>query len=275
MRALSSTLALVRLSTLGAAHKGVAPGLGHVAANSTKCPVDDVSVIAHTGTPVGREEVHGGVNLYITGTGNSSDTAVLYLTDVFGINLAENKLLADSFGRAGFLTVAPDLFNGTPSPIDMNEPGFNITEFLAAHGPNTTDPLIDVAVKYLKETAGVTKIGATGYCFGGRYAFRFVAEGRGADAAFAAHPSLLEDGEITAISGPTSMAAAENDTTMPSERRHNITTLLGETGLPYSVALYSGTTHGFGVRANISDPEQKFGKESAFFQAVRWFENWL
>lgn len=30
------------------------------------------------------------VNLYITG--NVSDTAVLYLTDVYGINLTENRL---------------------------------------------------------------------------------------------------------------------------------------------------------------------------------------
>jgi hypothetical protein len=30
------------------------------------------------------------VNLYITG--NKSDTAVLYLTDVYGINLTENRL---------------------------------------------------------------------------------------------------------------------------------------------------------------------------------------
>lgn len=72
--------------------------------------------------------------------------------------LTKHCRLADSFGRAGFLTVAPDLFNGTPSPMDLNQPGFNVTQFLAAHGPETTDPLIDVAVKYLKETVGVSKI---------------------------------------------------------------------------------------------------------------------
>ena len=70
------------------------------------------------------------------------------------------------------------------------------------------------------------------------------------------------------------MAAASNDSMMPAERRHEITALLGNTSQPYNVALYSGTMHGFGVRANVSDPQQKFGKESAFFQAVRWFENW-
>lgn len=244
--------------------------LGAVAVSATGCL--DTSIIAHSGNPVGVEEVHDDVTLYITG--EQSDTAVLYLTDVFGINLTENKLLADSFGRAGFLTVAPDLFNGEPSPVDLNTPGFNITDFLLAHGPETTEPLIDVAIKYLRETRGIQKVAVTGYCFGGRYAFRYVAPGKGADVAAAAHPSLLEDSEIAAIASPANVAAAETDSMMSPERRAEIAALLGETGLPYSMALYGGTDHGFGVRANVSDPQQKYGKESAFLDAVRWFNAW-
>ncbi len=71
---------------------------------------DDGPIIRHDGDPVGREEVYNGsmyaqsaqqspgpltkvvVNLYITGD-KTSDTAVLYLTDVFGIQLLENRLL--------------------------------------------------------------------------------------------------------------------------------------------------------------------------------------
>lgn len=61
---------------------------------------------------------------------------------------------------------------------------------------------------------------------------------------------------------------------MSAERRHAIEGLLMETGMAYQVSLYSGTEHGFAVRANMSDPKQKFGKETAFLQAVRWFEGW-
>jgi hypothetical protein len=50
--------------------------------------------------------------------------------------------------------------------------------------------------------------------------------------------------------------------------------MLANTSQPYQVNLYGGTSHGFGVRANVSDPEQKFGKEAAFYQAVRWFNVW-
>jgi dienelactone hydrolase len=61
---------------------------------------------------------------------------------------------------------------------------------------------------------------------------------------------------------------------MTPARRAEIEALLQKTGLAYQVSLYSGTNHGFGVRANVSDPEQKYGKESAFFQAVKWFQSW-
>jgi dienelactone hydrolase len=61
---------------------------------------------------------------------------------------------------------------------------------------------------------------------------------------------------------------------MPPERRSEIEALLLQTGNEYQFALYGGTSHGFGVRANMSDPRQAFGKISAFYQAVRWFDNW-
>ena len=230
------------------------------------------SIIRHDGPPVGKEEVHNGFNMYITG--DKSDTAVVYLTDVFGIQLLENKLLADSFGRAGYLTVAPDLFGGEPAPVDLNDPNFDLTEFLELHDVEATEPIITAAIDYVRNEVGVSKVAVTGYCFGGRYSARFLAEGKGADVGFAAHPSMLEDGEIAAIRGPLSIAAAASDELLPPTRRSEMEAVLFTTGLEYSVTLYGGTQHGFGVRANISDPRQKFGKEQAFFQAVTWFDTW-
>ncbi len=67
----------------------------------------------------------------------------------------------------------------------------------------------------------------------------------------------------------------DGDTMMPPARRSEIEALLLNTTQPYTLSLYGSVSHGFGVRANISDPRQKFGKEQAFFQAVRWFDYWL
>lgn len=70
------------------------------------------------------------------------------------------------------------------------------------------------------------------------------------------------------------MECLENDDLMPASLRREFEDSLLENGKHYSFALYSGTEHGFGVRANVSDPVQKFAKEEAFFQAARWFKAW-
>lgn len=263
-----STLTTALFATLSLAH--------------SDCTAVDSAVIQHTGISKGTHETADGVKLYISKPDAASirgkanvENAVIYLTDVFGIELLENRLLADSFARAGYLTIAPDLFNGSLAENDLNTPGFNISAFLAEHGPEQVDPRIAKAIDYAKTRLGIKKVGLTGYCFGGRYAFRFVAQGKGGDAGFTAHPSLLGDAEVNAIKGPVAIAAAEVDSMLDAKRRAEVEALLGKTGLPYQVNLYSGTSHGFGVRANVSVPVQKFGKEEAFLQAVRWFDQWL
>lgn len=64
----------------------------------------------------------------------------------------------------------------------------------------------------------------------------------------------------------------ETDSLLPPEQRAEMEATLQGTTVPYQVSLYSGTNHGFGVRANVSDFQQRYGKESAFLQAVRWFQ---
>lgn len=195
-----------------------------------------------------------------------TNTAVLYLTDVFGINLTENRLLADSFARAGYVTVAPDLFNGQPAPSDLNDPGFNSTAFLAAHGPDVTDPIIDKAINYMRTSLNVTKLAVTGYCFGGRYSFRFTDPARTlrADVAFAAHPSAWVDAEVSAIGAPTAVAAGcelnsllHVETTFcspsPSSSRHSL------------ACGFEGSSRG-------APPEYQLSVPSGF---VQWSAAWI
>ncbi|KAF6838248.1 dienelactone hydrolase family protein [Colletotrichum plurivorum] len=250
--------------------------------------VADLSLLAFSGKPVGRVINYKGLDVYVAepkdqkngtgiGTPNRPVFGVLHLTDVFGIQSTENKLLADSFARAGYLTVVPDLFNGKPRSEDPKS-GFNATEFFGSHGPSVTDPIVSTALSYMREELGATKIGSLGYCFGGRYAFRALGlpGGKAVNAAFAAHPTLLGDDEIKAITGPASLAvAAEKDTGMLIKRRMEIEAAMGTTGQPFTMALYGGVPHGFAVHPNLDIPVEKAGKEDAFLQAVRFFETWL
>lgn len=170
------------------------------------------------------------------------------------------------------MTIAPDMFAGEALSVDINLPGIDFGAFIGRHNPSTQDPIIARAIAYARAQPGITKVAVTGYCWGGRYSFRFLAAGKGADAAFAAHPSLLMDDEITSITKPVAVAYAEVDEMLLPARRSQMEGMLAATNAPYQTSLYSGTFHGFGVRANITDPEQKFGKEEAFVQAVRFFD---
>lgn len=163
-----------------------------------------------------------------------TNAAVLYLTDVYGINLTQNRLLvslyyvvstlaevifrlADSFARAGFLTVAPDMFNGVPALADVNDLSWNPPAFLARHNTNSTDPIVEKGIRYLRETLGFSKVAISGYCYGGRYAFRFLDPSRKikADVAFTAHPSGWMNSEVLQIGAAVSVAAG-GESILPS-----------------------------------------------------------
>jgi len=244
--------------------------------SACSCGVVNVDV-AHEGTPTGKMTNANGVDMYIAYPANKkTDNAILYLTDIFGVQLVQNKLLADSFAKAGYLVVEPDYFRGDPAPADLASPGGrNMSAWLVKHPVSDIDSIIAATVKHMRDNLGVKRIGTVGYCFGGKYVARFLAKGKGVDAGFMAHPSSMENKEIEAIASPLSIGAAETDNAFPAPKRHDAEVTLKKLGIPYQISLYGSVNHGFGVRANVSDKRAKFAKEEAYLQAVRWFDTWV
>lgn len=109
------------------------------------------------------------------------------------------------------------------------------------------------------------------------------------DVGYVAHPSFVEAVELKDIKGPLSIAAAgecycslsssdvthqletETDSIFPASKRHESEEILARTSQPYQINLFSGVEHGFAVRADIDKSHARFAKESAFYQAVAWF----
>lgn len=110
------------------------------------------------------------MNTYITHPKNNTTPkkAILFLTDIFGI-FPNAQLLADEFANSGYLTVIPDLFQGDQiSVADMESGKADLGAWLPKHQTGAVDPVIEKTIKYMRETLGVEKIGAVGYCFGGK-----------------------------------------------------------------------------------------------------------
>jgi dienelactone hydrolase len=112
------------------------------------------------------------------------------------------------------------------------------------------------------------------------------------DAGYTAHPSFVTHEELGAITGPLSIAAAgkliwdstvaerrwqspEVDQIFTTQLRHESEGTLIKTGQPWQINLFSGVSHGFAVRADLSNKHNKFTKEQAFCQAVVWFNQYL
>jgi len=234
--------------------------------------------VKHEGEPSGKSiKIGSSIDTYVaepTGSNVHKNTAILFLPDVIGI-WANSQLIADQFAANGYYTIMPDILQG--DPISLNRSAdFDFTTWLAKHTTKDVDPIVEAGIKFLQD-AGYTKIGAVGYCFGAKYVVRYLGGvgGKGIDAGFVAHPSLVEEDELAAISGPFSIAAAETDSIFPAEKRHKSEEILIAGKKVYQINLYSGVVHGFAVRCDLNVKVEKFAKEQAFLQAVAWFDEHL
>ncbi|KAJ7443819.1 dienelactone hydrolase endo-1,3,1,4-beta-D-glucanase [Mycena latifolia] len=239
--------------------------------------------VTHEGTPEGKREKIGGVDCYIaTPTVDyPKDRVVLFLTDVFGLELDNNLLLADDFARNGFKTIVPDIFNGDAvNPIAHAAGKFDREKWFAAHGAAQTRPPIDSVIAALK-AEGVTGFAATGYCFGARYAVDLAFDGL-LRATAISHPSRLQvPADLEKYAAVSSAALLINSCTVdpvfPLEAQTQADAIFGDGKFApgYKRAHWEGCTHGFAVRGDMSDPLVKAGKEGAFKECVEWFLKYL
>ena len=169
----------------------------------------------------------------------------------------------------------PDIFRGDALPL--NRPGdFDFMKWRESHDPPRIDPIVDATIVELRTVHNIKKVAAVGYCFGAKYVVRHLLPGSGKiDIGFVAHPSFVDEQELEEIQGPLSIAAAEEDAIFPAEKRHKSEEILKKVKQPYQINLYSGVQHGFAVRADLKEKASKYAKETAFLQALQFFDYYL
>ncbi|KAH8800188.1 dienelactone hydrolase family protein [Xylogone sp. PMI_703] len=226
----------------------------------------------HEGSPRGEMQTIEGVETYIASPKSKvRDKAILILSDAVGI-YNNSKLLADNFADRGYLTLIPDLFDDDAVPIKSRlEKGFDLSSWLAKHPIENVDVIVQKFIDYLKTIVKTKFIGGVGYCFGGKYVARFLNPEQ-IKVGFTAHPSFVTREELGNIKGPLSIAAAEIDDIFTRSLCHESENILQKIGISYQISLFSGVSHGFAVRGDLSVSLDKFAKEQAFRQAVAWFD---
>ncbi|KAI0698376.1 alpha/beta-hydrolase [Cytidiella melzeri] len=238
--------------------------------------------VRHEGTPEGKWEEFDGIKAYVaTPTVDyPKDKVLLYIPDVFGVQLPNHQLLADDYARNGFKVVVPDIFD-EPCPPDALDPGsdFDLMKWFGPNGPHVTEPRIRKVLAALK-SSGITRVGALGYCYGARTSFNLAFE-NAVDAVAVSHPSLLEmpeDAEkYLSSKAPLLINSCTIDPQFPQEKQEKADAILGEGKFApgYKRTFWEGCTHGFAVRGDLSDPKVKAGKEGAFKANVEWMIKYL
>ncbi|KAH7163354.1 dienelactone hydrolase [Dactylonectria estremocensis] len=237
--------------------------------------------VHHEGTSTGQTIKVGRHDAYLATPSPQNarqNAGILYVPDVLGI-WDNSKLLADEFAASGYTTLIIDLFNGDAIEVNTLEE-INLPDWVqngrneaGGHTTKEIDPIVREALRYMKTELAIEHIGAVGYCFGAKYVLRHYQSG--IKVGFIAHPSFVEEAELAAITGPLSIAAAETDTLFPAEQRRRSEEILKENGSLYQINLFSGVTHGFAVRCDLSKKQERFAKEQAFLQAIAFFNTWL
>jgi len=253
----------------------------------------------HEGTPTGKIETIDNLQTYVAAPKDGSKAkSIVFLVDIFGWEFKNVRLLADNYAKAGFYCYIPDIHQGGSLPIeflDSVEPrmeirqqlslvdktkatanvGMTLPPWLVKHREAVTKPLIDSFIKTIRADPGTGKVGALGFCWGGRYAI-LAAHGE-VDAAVACHPSLVTiPGDFEPVTKPLSLAVGDEDSLLDKDAVGKIQDLMAKkTDLPHELRIYEGQIHGFAIRSDWSNEKDKEAMDEAEKQGIEWFSKYL
>ena len=257
-------------------------------------------------TPSGREDTIGGLPCYIAEPSDGSTSkSVVFVVDIFGWSFPNVRLLADHYAKAGFYCYVPDIHEGDSLPISFLqnvEPPLKEQEklsmvdkaknaaivpatlgpWLVRHREGVSEPIISGFINTVRSIPGTQKVGAIGFCWGGRYAI-LQAHGKkegsvgGVDAAVACHPSLVAiPGDFEPVTMPLSLAVGSKDSLLDEKSVKQIKEVLdAKTDVPAEVHVYEDQVHGFALRNDWSSDQDKKAMDDAEKQGIAWFKRYL
>ncbi|WPK24046.1 hypothetical protein PUMCH_001301 [Australozyma saopauloensis] len=224
----------------------------------------------HSGTPIGQLETKFGLNTYVTGLENPTDRVLVILTDIFGHKYQNTQLIADQFAKAGkYQVYVPDILHDDPFDASLGMDAF--PEWKSRHDFDEISSSVDAYLKELRSSLAPGFLGGVGYCLGAKFVIPNLSENGSFDAGAVAHPSFVDIESVAAIKKPIVISAAESDYIFPPELRHATEAKLAEIGARYQLDLFSGVSHGFACRGDLTQPVVKYAADKAFLDQIQWF----
>jgi len=213
-------------------------------------------------------------------TGDKNETALVIVYDIFGYfpqTLQGADILAKTLGARIFM---PDFFGeGNAFGLENFPPKDDqgkkeLQEFFVGIGnpPATAAKLVDFA--NLLKGEGFKKIGAHGYCWGGKVVtLAALEEGSPLDAISSVHPAMLSVQDAEGLSIPLGLFVSKDES---KDEFDKIVNVLSKKSFAAKVdsKRYSTMHHGWAAaRGNLSDPDNKREYEDLYSRAATFFKN--
>jgi dienelactone hydrolase len=164
------------------------------------------------GTPRGEDGHVGGCPAYLVRppAAEAPTRALIICPDIFGHTPTNVRLIADRLAEeAGLLVVVPDLYDGDAVPLSFLNNRFDLQPWFQRHGDAAVLPHLRAIVTALG-AQGCVRVGAQGYCWGGRFAILLGGQEQLAHVVVACHPSRVAmPQDVEALQAPALFCCAE------------------------------------------------------------------
>lgn len=185
---------------------------------------------------------------YRADPGGAAKAAIIVIQEIFGIN-AGIRRKCDLLAQAGYLAIAPDLFwrmePGIELDPDIPEEMQRALSMLPEFDQDQGIKDVEAAIRFARETTGGGKVGAVGYCLGGRLAYMTAAR-TDVDASVGYYAVGVDGllGEKHAIAHPLMLHIAGDDGFVDKETQAKMHAGLDDHA-KVTLHDYPGEDHGF------------------------------
>ncbi|TEB20084.1 alpha/beta-hydrolase [Coprinellus micaceus] len=235
---------------------------------------DCVDGAKHGGEARGTNVTFADVPTYYAEPSEPSGNVILFFSDIYSPFYVNNQLLQDYFAGEGYHVLGIDYFFGDPIQAHDGEPGFNQAAWIEKSRKQAAESLPKWIEAVQEKYGPEAKYTAVGYCFGGPYALEISATDKVVAGAFA-HPSGLTEDHFQNLTSrstyPLLIIASENDGAFPTASRNRAVDILAAKKAKYHVQVFSGVSHGFATRADLSDENAVWAKDQSARGVVEWF----
>jgi len=203
----------------------------------------------------------GQFDAYLTIPASGSGPGLVLLQEIFGIN-PFLRSMAEQFADEGFVTLVPDLFWRMKPGIVLGYDDESLEQAFDYYGRFDVDQGIKdtadaiEALRAMPQCSG--KVGALGYCLGGKLAYLTAAR-TDADCSICYYGVAIEDSldEISSITCPMTLHFAEKDSFVPPQAVEQIQQAFASHE-DVEIYTYPGLDHAFATPGRDS-----YHKESA------------